>query len=115
MSEDQVPVGVEEGGGPPMGMPWTLVVESEGWSADLEHAAPLPRHGERIEYIAEEGSRRTYRVREVVHTVQRSATERPPVAVEDSGPNTTVSGGDARTVPGELRAGLPRVYADPEG
>ena len=35
--------------GTPIGMPWTLIVESEGWSADLEHAAPLPRTGERIE------------------------------------------------------------------
>lgn len=115
MTEDREPLGLEEGGGPPAGMPWTLIVESEAWSADLEHAAPLPRPGERIEYIGEEGSRHTYRVREVVHTVQRSASERPPVSVEDSGPNTTVSGGSAAQVPAALRAGLPRVYADPEG
>ena len=32
--------GPEEGGGPPLGLPWTLVVDDEDWSADLEHAAP---------------------------------------------------------------------------
>jgi hypothetical protein len=47
----------DQGGGPPTGQPWTLVVEAERWSADLEHAAPLPRVGERIEYIAEDGGR----------------------------------------------------------
>jgi hypothetical protein len=106
----------EQGGGPPVGQPWTLVVEGEGWSADLEHAAPLPRAGERIEYIGEDGARRFLRVREVVHTVQPTATERPPVSAEDASPNSTVSSqGHPAHAPTELRAGLPRVYADPEG
>jgi hypothetical protein len=105
----------EQGGGPPVGQPWTLVVESEGWSADLEHAAPLPRAGERIEYIAEDGARRLFRVRDVVHTLQPTATERPPVSAEDAIPNSTVSGpGHPAHVPTELRAGLPRVFADPD-
>jgi hypothetical protein len=105
----------DQGGGPPVGQPWTLVVESEGWSADLEHAAPLPRAGERIEYIAEDGARRLFRVRGVVHTLQPSAAERPPVSAEDTGPNSTVSRSDHPAhVPTELRAGLPRVYADPD-
>lgn len=109
-------IDAEQGGGPPVGQPWTLVVDTEGWSADLEHAAPLPRAGERIEYIAEDGARRLYRVRDVVHTVQPSANERPPVRAEDAGPNTTVSApGHSAHVPTALRAGLPRVYADPEG
>ncbi len=113
MAQERDPLGVEEGGGPPIGMPWTLIVESEGWSADLEHAAPLPRTGERIEYIAEDGARHAYRVRDIVHTVQASASERPPVAEEDSGPNTTVSGRRVSHEPMSLRAGLPRVFAEP--
>jgi hypothetical protein len=105
----------DQGGGPPTGQPWTLVVEAERWSADLEHAAPLPRVGERIEYIAEDGARRTFRVRDVVHTVQSTASERPRVGDEDTSPNTFVSGsGHPAHAPTELRAGLPRVYADPE-
>ena len=102
--------GPDEGGGPPIGMPWTLVVEGEDWSADLEHAAPLPRIGETLEYIAEDGERRLYRVVNVVHTVQGSASERPPVGTEPSGPNSTVSGDHPAHLPAELRAGLPRVH-----
>lgn len=102
--------GPEEGGGPPVGMPWTLVVEGEDWSADLEHPAPLPRIGEQVEYIAEDGERRVYRVVNVAHTLQSSASERPPVASEPSGPNSTVSGDHPTHQPRELRAGLPRVH-----
>jgi len=41
---------------------WTLEVDGEdAWSADLEHAAPLPRVGERIQFIGEDGSRRDHR------------------------------------------------------
>lgn len=98
----------EEGGGPPPLMPWTLVVEGEDWSADLEHGAPLPRVGELVEYIAEDGSRRTFRVIDVIHTVQSSANERPPVRDENALPNATVDRAVPRT-PRELRAGLPRV------
>ena len=115
VAQERDPLGAEEGGGPPIGMPWTLIVEPEGWSADLEHAAPRPRIGERIEYIAEDGERHTYRVRDIVHTVQASASERPPVAEESSGPNTTVSGRHGPHEPVALRAGLPRVFAEPAG
>lgn len=101
-------LGPEEGGGPPPLMPWTLVVEGEDWSADLEHGAPLPRIGELVEYLAEDGSRRTLRVVDVIHTVQSSANERPPVRDEEASPNATVDRPVPRT-PRELRAGLPRV------
>lgn len=95
---------LDEGGGPPIGSAWTLEVEGEaGWSADLEHAAPLPRVGERIEFIGEDGRRQNFRVTDVVHTLQASANERPPVRVEQSGPNP----------PRALRAGLPRVVVEP--
>jgi hypothetical protein len=106
--------GPDEGGGPPPGLPWTLVVETEGWYADLEHGAALPRAGERIEYIAEDGERRLYRVRDVVHTVQRASSQRPRVADEQTGPNTLVQDEGAGRVPTSLRAGLPRVFVDPE-
>lgn len=103
--------GPEQGGGPPLALPWTLVVEGEnGWSADLEHGALLPRAGELIEFIGEAGNRRAYRVRAVVHTLQPSASERPPVREEDSGPNSTVSGSTVDYIPAALRGGLPRVH-----
>lgn len=102
-----------QGGGPPPGMPWTLLVPDENWEADLEHAAPLPRVGDRIEYIAADGARRVYRVTEIVHTLQASASERPRVGAEQTGPNSIVDG--PTQPPGELRAGLPRVVVAPEG
>lgn len=102
--------GPEEGGGPPLALPWTLVIEDEHWSADLEHGALLPRIGERVDYINELGEHRTYRVREVVHTVQPSASERPPVRDAATSPNATVNEADPGRIPTELRAGLPRVF-----
>ena len=103
-------LGPEEGGGPPAVLPWTLVVEDEDWSADLEHGAALPRVGERIEYIADDGSQRQLEVTAVVHTVQHASSDRPPVSAEREGPNSTVTdAGDDR--PTILRAGLPRVIA----
>lgn len=112
MDHQDRPLDVEEGGGPPLGTAWTLdIVGNEPASADLEHAAPLPRVGEAIELIRADGSRRFLRVREVIHVVQPSASGRPPVREEDSGPNSTVAGGPAAGEPALLRAGLPRVVA----
>lgn len=108
-------LGVEQGGGPPSGMPWTLVVPEEGWSADLEHASPVPCVGDRIEYIGERGERRFYRVSEVVHTLQPSAADRPRVADERRGPNAIVDEPTVPDAPRELRAGLPRVIVTPDG
>lgn len=102
-------VGPAQGGGPPDALPWTLVVEDEGWSADLEHGVQLPCTGDRIEYITEHGERRMYVVDAVVHTLQRSSSERPPVADAERGPNTLVDAGANPEPPGLLRAGLPRV------
>lgn len=111
------PLEVDEGGGPPLGTAWTLeVIGDEGDSADLEHAAPLPRIGEGIELIRVDGSRRLLRVRDVIHVLQPSASDRPPVREEQTGPNSTVSGAAPRRVLRLLRAGLPRVVAvdDPD-
>jgi hypothetical protein len=99
-------------GGPPLGSAWTLVVDDEDdrWSADLEHAAPLPRVGERVEFIGEDGARRYYRVTQVEHTLQTAAGERPRVRDEQTGPNSLVTDGSADDhAPRALRAGLPRV------
>lgn len=104
---------IEEGGGPPDALPWTLVIEDEDWSADLEHGAALPAVGDVIEYIADDGTQRRYRVREIIHTLQSSAAERPPVREETAGPNTTVAGAGDR-IPRALRAGLPRVVVRAE-
>jgi hypothetical protein len=101
---------IDEGGGPPIGSAWTLEVEGEaGWSSDLEHAAPLPRIGERIEFIGDDGRRHDFLVTDVVHTLQASATERPPVSEEQSSPNSIVTDGLDDDPPRALRAGLPRV------
>ena len=105
--------GPEQGGGPPALMPWTLVVEDEKWSADLEHGAPLPRVGDRVEFIDDGGQRRWFRVSDVVHTVQRSSSERPRVRDERAGPNSIVDS-PVKAPPRELRAGLPRVYVSAE-
>lgn len=112
--EDGRPLSVEEGGGPPIGSAWTLEMDGDGaWSADLEHAAPLPRVGERIEFIGADGVRQYFQVREVIHTLQRSASDRPPVKDEASGPNSFVTEGAADGAPRSLRAGLPRVVVVP--
>ena len=112
--EDQTVLGPEEGGGPPIGSAWTLVIDGDdGWVADLEHAAPLPRVGERIEYIGENGRRRHFRVTDVVHTLQPSADERPPVRDEVTSPNSFVTDAADPQPPRTLRAGLPRVIATP--
>ena len=104
------PLSPEEGGGPPIGYAWTLeVAGEEGWSSDLEHAAPLPRVGERIEFIGEDGRRRFYRVTDIVHTVQTSASARPRVRDESASPNAIVTEDADDDPPRELRAGLPRV------
>jgi hypothetical protein len=102
-------VGPAQGGGPPDALPWTLVVEDEAWSADLEHGTQLPCAGDRIEYITEHGERRLYVVDAVVHTLQRSASERPRVGDAERGLNALVDPGDGGDPPRLLRAGLPRV------
>jgi len=53
-------------------------------------------------------------VEEVVHTLQASATHRPPVRDEQRGPNTIVNDGPIIEPPRELRAGLPRVVVSGE-
>ena len=112
--EVERPLAVDEGGGPPIGTAWTLEVDGEdAWSADLEYAAPLPRVGERIEFISEHGNRRYYRVTDVVHTLQPSASDRPPVRAEGSSPNSILTDGADDGAPRSLRAGLPRVVVIP--
>ncbi|HEY8169869.1 MAG TPA: hypothetical protein VIH24_02075 [Candidatus Limnocylindria bacterium] len=105
------PLGPDEGGGPPTALPWTLVVPEESWEADLEHGAALPRAGEHIEFIADDGTHSLFVVNDVVHVVQHASSERPPVSDETTGPNAIVSESSAEGLPTILRAGLPRVIA----
>ena len=96
-------------GGPPLGSAWTLEVDGEdGWTADLEHAAPLPRVGEQSSSSARTVATDLPRDRGGSH-LQASARERPPVRAEQSGPNSIVTDGTADEPPRALRAGLPRV------
>jgi hypothetical protein len=114
MTDPPESLGPEEGGGPPISLtPWTLVVEDEDWSADLEHGAPVPRVGDLVEYIADDGDKRLFRVTRVVHTVQSSSRDRPRVREEHALPNSTVEG-PSDGLPRALRAGLPRVIVVPE-
>ena len=111
--EDIGRLDLAQGGGPPAALPWTLVVEGDdGWSADLEHGAFLPCVDDFVEFISADGRHLLYRVTRIVHTVQPSATERPRVGEDPTGPNTLV-GGEPQPVR-ELRAGLPRVFVRPE-
>ncbi|MGH2456894.1 MAG: hypothetical protein ACRDHD_11645, partial [Candidatus Limnocylindria bacterium] len=85
--------------------------------ADLEHAAPLPRAGDLVEYIDERGATHRYRVREVVHTLQTSAANRPAVEDGQASPQALARVGedDAAEAPGGagiVRAGLPRVVLE---
>ena len=115
--EIEHPLTVEQGGGPPIGTAWTFIVVVDGgedWSADLEHAAPLPRIGDRVDFIAANGRQTHYRVTEVIHTLQPSASDRPLVRSETSSPNTIVTDGTMAGPPHTVRAGLPRVIAVPE-
>jgi hypothetical protein len=103
----------------PNGMPYTVhFPDGDGsGAADLEHPAPLPRVGDMVEYIDERGGRRRYRVREVVHTLQTSAVNRPIVADGKASPQSIARiEDDAQPErpgdPGQLRAGLPKVFLE---
>lgn len=103
----------------PNGMPYTVHFPDGDGSvaADLEHPAPLPRVGDIVEYIDERGDARRYRVREVVHTLQTSAAYRPIVAESQASPQAIARVEDEAQPerpgePGQLRAGLPKVFLD---
>ena len=100
----------------PRGMPYTVYFPDDDGpqlrAADLEHAAPLPRVGDTVEYLDEAGGRHRYVVREVIHTLQTSAANRPSVREADALP-LAVPHPDGEPEPpggqGALRAGLPKV------
>lgn len=103
----------------PTGMPYTVhFPDGDGYiGADLEHPAPIPRVGDAVEYIDERGACRRYRVREVIHTLQSSATTRPHVEDGTASPQSVArtDDGEAAERPGEsglLRAGLPKVLLE---
>jgi hypothetical protein len=99
----------------PSGMPYTVFFPDgdKYRPADLEHAAPLPRVGDTLEYIDERGACHLYVVRQVIHTVQVAADARPPVRDRNEMPAAFARDEDEDSErPGEggsLRAGLPKV------
>jgi hypothetical protein len=107
----------------PGGMPYTVFFpDGDGYRpADLEHAAPLPRVGDTVEYIDERGGCHRYVVREVIHTVQVAADARPSVGGRHDTPAAFARDENEESErPGDggsLRAGLPKVLlaeAEPE-
>ncbi len=105
----------------PSGMPYTLLFPDgdDYIGADLEHPAPLPRAGDTVEYIDETGACRRYRVREVIHTIQTSAANRPRVEGGTASPQAIARvDGEPSEKPGHsgvVRAGLPKVLLEEIG
>lgn len=100
-------------------MPWTAVFPGPAGprAADLEHAAPVPRVGDVVEYIDERGRCHRYRVREVIHTLQAAASLRPMVQDRQSPAAFARDDREEPEVPGDggaLRAGLPKVLLEEE-
>ncbi len=97
-------------------MPYTVFfpVGEEYHPADLEHPAPLPRVGDTVEYIDERGRSSRYTVREVVHTLQLAADQRPVVGSDPQRPGAIAVGVDGAELPGDgsLSAGLPKVILE---
>jgi hypothetical protein len=98
------------------GTPYTVFFPDEGGElrpADLEHPAALPRVGEIVEYLGDDGLRQRYVVAEVVHSLQLAAEGRPTVRDEPSMPAALSrdqrTPSDPESAGGALRAGLPRV------
>lgn len=109
---------VPEAGWPGV-LPYTVhFPEGDGYiGADLEHPAPLPRVGEVVEYIDERGECQRFRVREVIHTLQSAASQRPAVKERNASPHSLarVRDGEPAERPGEtgiVRAGLPKVLLE---
>jgi hypothetical protein len=103
----------------PVGLPYTVYFPGDGGQlhgADLEHPAPVPRVGELIEYIDEQGECHRYVVREVIHTLQTSAAYRPTVDAEAYAATSLARTKDQQAERpgdgGELRAGLPKVFVE---
>lgn len=105
----------------PGGMPYTVYFPDgkDFRGADLDRPAPLPRIGDRVDYIDERGVTHQYRVRDVVHTLQTSAVTRPSVHEGTASPNAVARTDDAAAEPpgggGTLRSGLPEVFLAPIG
>jgi hypothetical protein len=72
--------------------------------------------GDLVEYVDEAGVIHTYKVQQVVHTLQAAPEERPKVGDSHAGPASLPHPNEGpQLVPesGELRAGLPRVILVP--
>jgi hypothetical protein len=103
----------------PHGLPYTVQFpDGDGAAAaDLEYPAHLPRVGDSVEYIDERGQAHRYRVREVIHTFQSSATGRPTVGAGNASPDSLArpdpnSRAERPGEAGQIRAGLPKVILE---
>lgn len=103
----------------PGGVPYTVYFPDgkDFRGADLDRPAPLPRIGDRVDYIDERATMHRYRVQDVVHTFQTSAATRPSVHEGTGSPNAVARTDDAAAEPpggaGTLRSGLPEVFLAP--
>lgn len=100
--------------GPLGGTPYTVYFpRGRGYrAADLEHAAPLPRPGDLVEYIDEGGTAHHYEVVEVTHTLQAAPAARPRVRDRDFPPASYAKRPGSRQpdpFQAGLRSGLPIV------
>ena len=98
-------------------VPYTVVFcdVSRTTAADLAHAAPLPRVGDRVEYIDESAQIHRYTVREVIHTLQLAAEARPEVSSHTQLPAAMTAADEEDKMSPEgtmLRAGLPRIVLE---
>ena len=106
--------------GPDGGTTFTIYFPTDGGyrGADLAHPAPLPRVGDRVDYIDETGVSHRYRVRDVVHTFQAAPSTRPSVreASEASEPSEANEAGEATRASSEglaRAAGTPAAASSP--
>jgi hypothetical protein len=120
-SEEQPTAGLDRPGELPfpLGLPYTVYfpgTDGQTRASDLEHPAPVPRVGEIVEYIDERGDCQRYVVREVIHTLQTSASYRPLVDADGYAAASLARRQEQQPeLPGdggELRAGLPKVFLD---
>ena len=96
------------------GSTYTVYFPADGTyrPADLDHPSDLPRPGDVVEYIDEQGHCHRYEVAEVIHTLQVAADHRPRVRDESIPSAFARDDHQSPELPGDgglLRSGLPKV------
>lgn len=111
---DELDPGADPAIAGPKGPPYTVFFPVDGTlrPADLEHPSSLPRKGDVVEYIDEQGRCHRFEVAEVIHTLQVAADRRPRVRDEAIPSAFARDERQAAEMPGDgglIRAGLPKV------